>query len=55
MECTKTLRLRVKDKHRKVLSEMARDVNQVWNSATKPATAPFVNAVNFSVATTCKN
>jgi IS605 OrfB family transposase len=31
MECTKTLRLRVKDKHRKVLSEMARDVNQVWN------------------------
>ena len=31
MECTKTLRLRIKDKHRKVLSEMARDVNQVWN------------------------
>jgi putative transposase len=31
MDCTKTLRLRIKDKHAKVLSEMAREVNQVWN------------------------
>ena len=31
MDCTKTLRLRIKDKHAKVLSAMAREVNQVWN------------------------
>ena len=31
MNCTKTLRLRIKDKHRKVLVAMAREVNQVWN------------------------
>lgn len=31
MECTKTLRLRIKDKHARVLSAMAREVNQVWN------------------------
>ena len=31
MECTKTLKLRVKDKHAKVLCQMAREVNQVWN------------------------
>ena len=31
MNCTKTLRLRIKDKHARVLSAMARDVNQVWN------------------------
>ena len=31
MDCTKTLRLRIKDKHRSVLSAMAREVNQVWN------------------------
>lgn len=31
MDCTKTLRLRLKDKHAKVLSQMAREVNQVWN------------------------
>ena len=31
MDCTKTLRLRIKDKHAKVLRQMAREVNQVWN------------------------
>ena len=31
MDCTKTLRLRIKDKHTKVLAAMAREVNQVWN------------------------
>ena len=31
MDCTKTLRLRIKDKHARVLSAMAREVNQVWN------------------------
>ncbi len=31
MDCTKTLRLRIKDKHRKVLAAMSREVNQVWN------------------------
>ena len=31
MDCTKTLRLRIKDKHARVLSVMAREVNQVWN------------------------
>lgn len=31
MDCTKTLRLRIKDKHAKVLAEMTREVNQVWN------------------------
>ena len=31
MDCTKTLRLRIKDKHAKVLAAMAREVNQVWN------------------------
>jgi len=31
MDCTKTLRLRIKDKHAKVLRRMARDVNMVWN------------------------
>ena len=31
MDCTKTLRVRIKDKHAKVLSAMAREVNQVWN------------------------
>lgn len=32
---TKTLRLRVKDKHVKVLSRMAFEVNQVWNAANE--------------------
>ena len=31
MEATKTLKLRIKDKHAAVLSLMAREVNQVWN------------------------
>ena len=31
MDCTKTLRLRIKDKHCSVLAAMAREVNQVWN------------------------
>ena len=31
VDCTKTLRLRIKDKHARVLSAMAREVNQVWN------------------------
>ena len=31
MDCTKTLRLRIKDKHARVLAAMAREVNQVWN------------------------
>ena len=31
MDCTKTLRLRIKDKHRKALLAMAREVNTVWN------------------------
>jgi putative transposase len=31
MDHIKTLRLRIKDKHAKLLSLMARDVNQVWN------------------------
>ncbi len=31
MDCTKTLRLRIKDKHAKVLAAMAREVNQTWN------------------------
>jgi putative transposase len=33
--CTKTLRLRVKDKHSKVLSQWAFEVNQVWNAANE--------------------
>jgi putative transposase len=32
---TKTLRVRVKDKHAKVLSRMAFEVNQVWNAANE--------------------
>ena len=31
MEMTKTLKLRIKDKHARVLSAMAREVNTVWN------------------------
>ena len=31
MDCTKTLKLRLKDKHAKSLLAMAREVNQVWN------------------------
>jgi len=32
---TKTLRVRVKDKHSKILSRMAFEVNQVWNAANE--------------------
>ncbi len=32
---TKTLRVRIKDKHAKVLSRMAFEVNQVWNAANE--------------------
>lgn len=35
---TKTLRLRVKDRHRAVLRTMARDVNQVWNFCNETST-----------------
>src|ERR1700758_4345256 len=31
MEATRTLKLRIKDKHTKVMLAMARDVNTVWN------------------------
>ncbi len=30
-EITKTLKLRIKDKHQKLLTAMAREVNIVWN------------------------
>lgn len=33
--CIKTLKVRVKDKHSKVLSRMAFEVNQVWNAANE--------------------
>jgi hypothetical protein len=33
--CTKTLRVRIKDKHAKVLSQFAFEVNQVWNAANE--------------------
>jgi hypothetical protein len=32
---TKTLRVRIKDKHAKVLSQWAYEVNQVWNAANE--------------------
>ena len=35
MEHTKTLKLRVKDKHAAVLRAMSRDVNMVWNFANE--------------------
>jgi len=38
--CTKTLRVRIKDKHAKVLARMAFEVNQVWN-ATNELTAEY--------------
>ena len=34
-QVTKTLRVRIKDKHVKVLSRMAFEVNQVWNAANE--------------------
>ena len=44
MDCTKTLKLRLKDKHAKVLRQMAREVNQVWNhinALSAKAARPF--------------
>ena len=41
MNCTKTLQLRIKDKHAKVPCAMAREVNQVWN---------HINAVSAKAA-----
>lgn len=41
---TKTLQLRIKDKHAKVLRQMAREVNQVWNHVNEvsvKAARPF--------------
>jgi len=35
MKVTKTLRLRIKDKHSKVLCQWAFEVNQVWNAANE--------------------
>ena len=34
-ECIKTIKVRVKDKHSRVLEAMARDVNFVWNYANE--------------------
>lgn len=36
--CTKTLKVRVKDKHASVLRSMARDVNMVWNYCNEVST-----------------
>lgn len=33
--CIKTLRVRIKDRHAKVLSQWAFEVNQVWNAANR--------------------
>jgi putative transposase len=44
VDCTKTLKLRIKDKHAKVLRQMAREVNQVWNhinAISAKAARPF--------------
>jgi hypothetical protein len=34
--CTKTLRVRIKDKHAKVLSQFAFEVNHVWKWKLNP-------------------
>lgn len=50
MKSTKTLRLRIKDKHAKVLAAMAREVNQVWNhinAASAKAARPFHGKPKF--------
>ena len=44
VKTTKTLKLRIKDKHAKVLCQMAREVNQVWNhinEVSAKAARPF--------------
>ncbi len=49
MDCTKTLKLRIKDKHTKVLCQMACEVNQVWNhvnATSAKAARPFHVARN---------
>ena len=50
MDCTKTLKLRLKDKHAKVLRRMAREVNQVWNhinALSAKAARPFQGQPKF--------
>ena len=50
MDCTKTLRLRIKDKHAKVLCQVAREVNQVWNhinATSAKAARPFHGKPRF--------
>lgn len=50
METTKTLHLRVKDKHTKMLNAQAIEVNQVWNfcvGTAKKAVTPFYGKVKF--------
>ena len=47
---TKTLKLRLKDKHAKVLRQMAREVNQVWNhinAISAKAARPFHGKPKF--------
>lgn len=50
MDCTKTLQLRIQDKHAKVLRQMAREVNQVWNhinAISAKAARPFHGKPQF--------
>ena len=50
MDCTKTLKLRLKDKHAKVLRQMTREVNQVWNhinAISAKAARPFHGKPKF--------
>lgn len=50
MKSTKTLKLRIKDKHAKVLAAMAREVNQVWNhinATSAKAARPFHGKPKF--------
>ena len=50
MKATKTLKLRIKDKHAKVLCQMACEVNQVWNhinEVSAKAARPFHGKSKF--------
>lgn len=47
MDRTKTLRLRIKDKHRKVLAAMAREVNTVWNFCNETSHRAIVERHRF--------
>ena len=50
MDCTKALQLRIKDKHARVLRQMAREVNQVWNhvnAVSAKAARPFHGKPKF--------